>query len=388
MRIVSQSRSIKQSNIKIVIKCIVWPSCYDGPERSKMVNESKSTKETLRTIAYERAYIIYGKVLTNGVEKRIEYELDLIEKEKASELFLDCYELMKEVVAEDVKFDKGFRRNLGNWFVAYLLGLTTMNAYSLGRINTEFGGSPVQLYLELYSEQNITVDIDLGKRIYFDSRERIENLNQKHENLHINCNTNLTLLDELGRETEDYYACTVNNGERTIHRDPANLYDFFTKSDSLLQYLPDLGSDIVRDIIFSMCKYTPYKISDMAKIIGLAHGSGTWIGVQSNSIFLSSPEDLYECFRFRLNGKGEFDEEQLRLWAWMISKGQAQTLYNRDNGFVKLLEGSELRDTLCNIQYMFSRSQCLQRAIETKRLIYYLVNYQKIYKKVYERVML
>ena len=164
-----------------------------------------------------------------------------------------------------------------------------------------------------------------------------------------------------------------------------------------LRYLPDLESIRPEKILIRMHlnSHPPRTISDIARMIGLTHSSRIWglnDGIDSvpeddyyfdmffeDDYRIACAEDVYDY----LIGRGVRDyraeevAEYISLSGWSGNLTGGLKSYGCEEWFIDVVE---------RVSSLLSRAECYQRAIETKRLIYYLSRYPDIYVSVYEEL--
>lgn len=217
------------------------------------------------------------------------------------------------------------------------------------------------------------------------------------------------LLSRLEYASGDRYSCTLHDEESAQH--PACIHSFLERelnlgiwdSDPLqivdcpgLSDLPALQSDIAGKILLSMHinGSLPRTTADLARVIGLAYGARTW-GTGKDDNLLARPvlsqedcritcvEDVYE-YLTRL----KIPEEDVLYFTDGIRTGSLNIscpLYRRQ------LDRCDCEkwffDAVNTIDSLMFRPQCLQQALETKRLIYYRVKYPDIYRREYDMLI-
>ena len=164
-----------------------------------------------------------------------------------------------------------------------------------------------------------------------------------------------------------------------------------------LSYLPDLESIRAEKILIRMHlnSHPPKTISDIAKMIGLTHGSRAWglndrlWGEYKDDYYfdtffeedyrIACAEDVYDYLIGRnvRDYKAEGVVEYISLSGWRGNTTGELKSYGCEEWFIDVVE---------RVSSLLSRAECYQRAIETKRLIYYLSRYPDIYVSVYEEL--
>lgn len=119
------------------------------------INKRKSAK-FLRKKSYEGAILRYGE-LTEELSKRLEYELDVMEKMGFPEYFIVVYDFMKYCRDTKIPIGPG-RGSAGGSMVAYALGITDLDPIKYGLLFERF------LNPERISMPDIDVDISQEHR--------------------------------------------------------------------------------------------------------------------------------------------------------------------------------------------------------------------------------
>ena len=88
--------------------------------------EMKGASEEVRRMTYENLYKLYGKNINNSLTKRVEKELNAIINNGFSVLYLTAQKLVKK--SNDLGYIVGSRGSVGSSIVAFLMGITEVNA--------------------------------------------------------------------------------------------------------------------------------------------------------------------------------------------------------------------------------------------------------------------
>lgn len=344
---------------------------------------------------------IYGRLLPAHVKERLEEELAYIQKKGWVNEFLEAAEFMEgDYFTKDDRFNKGFRGALGSSFVAYLCNITTMNPLDF------FNRRKMALYSRMFFEQEkLMFYINLPDRIIKTIEERgIE----VPECMCLLSSKNLTLLDKLQRATGEKYSCRLQSNLKSILGNEFSLFLYEDEFDEkgypdagkvLAECIPEFesGCELFLEVLDSMRLYakSPRTIADVARILGLLHGQGTWIDnaqelyprcyyeeQQIDDCLITCVEDVYEL----LKTKEVSDDEAMEI-ALNVSKGDRQLTYDDRVFMTRLCGDSMFAESAGKIDYLFYRAQCLQYAWETVRIIYYLLYFKEQYMKEigYER---
>lgn len=342
--------------------------------------------EQLLTLCTTKAKEIYGEKLPERVKRVIKDELRQMEhvEGELAQSFLDATELLnKPCFSGSNKYLRGYRGALGASFVAYLCGITPFNPLELPR--------ELRLYPHMYFRegQNCALYLNVGEKAREAYREEHAGQDEP-EGVFLYTTPNINLLEALQNQTQDIYIC--GGYEKNVHSVPTNLYEIFRTSQ--IEYIPDLRNiQLARQILPYVCRcradiprLNRVSVGDLAKVIGLLHGSGTWI---ENAEYLkeekgwldkviSSAEDVYEY-----------------LLAHDMSCENALELMDRvrcGNKFLtkedlKLMEEHHCEEwflrSVSRIEYLPYRAQNLCYALETKRLVYYLKRHVTWYVEIF-----
>lgn len=204
-----------------------------------------------------------------------------------------------------------------------------------------------------------------------------------------------------GEDEEDFPANFIRSFfvkeiEEAQWEDSPNRPLWITKH-TRLRYLPDLESIRAEKVLIRMHlnSHPPRTISDIAKMIGLSHGSRIWglndvvcDGPEDDYYFdtffeddyrITCAEDVYDYLVERnvRDYKAEEVAEYISLSGWSGNLTGGLNSYGCEEWFINVIE---------RVSSLLSRAECYQRAIETKRLIYYLSRYPDIYVSVYEEL--
>ena len=224
-------------------------------------------------------------------------------------------------------------------------------------------------------------------------------------------NKNIQLLGQLEQHTGKVYLGTEVDYETSEF--PANfIREFFeneikdedgktelsqTTNSTRLRFLPELDSVRAEKILrkIQTQSHLPKTISDLAKVIGLAHSVRIWGlndaivgGFEDDYYFdtffeddyrITCAEDVHDYLIGRNAPDWIADEltEYISIMGWKGNLNEELVSCGCEEWFINVIE---------RVRRLMSRAECYQRAIETKRLIFYLTRYPAIYAAVYDRV--
>jgi len=342
--------------------------------------------EQLLTLCTQKAKELYGDILPSRIEAAIKAELkqmELVEGDMAQK-FLDAAELLSApCFSGSNKYLRGYRGALGASFVAYLCGITPFNPLELPR--------ELKLYPHMFFREGTSCSfyLNVGEKardIYYEEFVKQD----LSDDVFLYTTSNLNLLEALQNRTQDIYIC--GGYEEKVHTVSVNFYEFFRKSH--IEYLPEFhNNQLARQIIPCAYRNRPnafrsarVSVGDLAKIIGLLHGSGTWI---DNAEYLayenkwldrvvSCAEDVYEyLLEHDMSHKNAFDiMDRVRCGNKFLTEDDFGLMekYHCEEWFIK---------SVGQIQHLFYRAQTLCYALEAKRLIYYFKKYPTEYVEIF-----
>lgn len=352
----------------------------------------------LRDMCDANARKIYGRLLPAFVKERLEEELEYIKKNGWAKDFLDAAEFMAgDYFTKDDRFNKGFRCSLGSSFAAYLCNITAMNPLEFYKYRK------MSLYSRMfYEKEKLMFYINLPDRIIKEVEQREIKV---PECMCLLSSKNLTLLDQLQRATGEKYCCRIQSDLKStignymalfLYEDGFDEKGYPSEGNVLAGCIPEFegGSELFVEILDTMRLYArlPRTITEMAQILGLLHGQGTWIenaqelylqcdceGKNVNEYLITCVEDVYEI----LKEKGISDDEAMEI-ALNVGKGYRRV--SREDIMQMEEAGCDelFLESVRKIDYLFSRAQCLQYAWETVRIIYYLLYFKEQYMKEIE----
>ncbi len=352
----------------------------------------------LHDVCYANARKIYGRLLPAFVKESLEEELKYIQKKGWAKEFLEAAEFMSgDYFTRDDRFNKGFRGSLGASFVAYLCNITTMNPLELRN------SAGIGLYCRLfYEKEKLTFYINLPDRIIKTIEKRGVEV---PECMCLLSSKNLTLLDQLQRATGEKYYCNIQSDLKDIVGNHFWLFLYEDKFDekgypmagkALAECVPEFefGGKLLLEVLDTTRLYDglPKTIADIAPILGLVHGQGTWMdnarelyvqfdyeGKRSliDEYLITCAEDIYE----RMLQKGFPDDEAIEIMQ-NVSKGNRQLTSDDLHQIEKAGYDELFMDVIQRIDYLFSRAQCIQYAWEMVRIIYYLRYFKEQYMQV------
>jgi len=344
-------------------------------------------------MCFTNAHKIYGRLLPKGIEKRLTEELTAIREKGWAQAFLEVSRFMTgECFTSDDDFNKGFRGCLGTSFVAYLCHITTLNP-----MECEYK-QKMMLHAPMFTEQTkLMFYINLPQRIV----DKIEREGIKVPDcLQLFSSDNLTLLDELQRVTGEKFMCRPSSDMDSMMKQffPCFVYgmkngegECVASGKALAGFFPEFagGREMFLEIVKKMERYEmlPTNVSDMARVLGLMHGSGTWIGngdemlsfcckmrVNDYDLLITCAEDVYEYLVRRMIP----ETEALRI-VEHVRKGNSRVTTEDKAVILRNLGTTTYIESMEKINHLFYRAQCIQYAMETMRLIYYFIYHNDKY---------
>ncbi len=342
--------------------------------------------EQLFTLCIAKAKEIYGEKLPGRILYTIKEELRQMELAEGdlAQSFLDAIKILSmPCFSGSNKYLRGYRGALGASFVAYLCGITPFNPLELP--------SELRLYPHMYFRkgQNCALYLNVGEKAREAYREEYAG-QDGGEGVFLYTAPNINLLEALQNRTQDIYIC--GGYEKNVHSVPTNLYEIFRTCQ--IEYIPDLRNiKLARQILPYVCRcradiprLNRVSVGDLAKVIGLLHGSGTWI---ENAEYLkdekgwldqviSCAEDVYEYLLVH----NMFCENALEL----MDRVRCSNKFLTNEDF-RLMEKHHCEEwflrSVSRIKYLPYRAQNLCYALETKRLVYYLKRYVTWYVEIF-----
>lgn len=337
--------------------------------------------ERLVNLCFDKAEEIYGRVLPGHIVENLDCELNLIHQKGWEKSFLQAGQLMtSEHFLREKRWNKGFRGSIGSSFVAYLCGITTLNPM-------EYREGTCRLYpFMAYDSNAIQFFLNVPNHV----KEEILSTEKVPKNITLYGSLNLTLIDSLQNVTDELYSWQFMGKTQAQHCNPANIREFFLKyvdverSDRTeeLELFPELSSELVYHILAVLKKFyfVPRNVHELARVIGLVHGQGTWYECADRDFetyarrrqnpldccAITCVEDVYETLH-----TSKMSQEQAWKLTKIISSGRYTLSEDNRNEMRKAGCQEAFIEKASNIGYLFYRSQCLQYAIETKRLLYY-----------------
>lgn len=339
----------------------------------------------LANIAFNKAQEIYGASIPSRISTRIYEELNLIVDKGLTDTFLNLYEGLKNADKDGkLRFNKGFRGPVGSSFMAFLLEITSFNPMEAGEENFK-----AKMFFE---KDNPIIDLNLpaGRRIHInDPKVKIHN------------SINVELLYALQMKTNDnYYYCMDTKSEM--------IEDFFARcmqdenykdlcpiaGEDLLAVLPEFKNFSARGILKSVYdKNGRIDLDNLARIIGLMHGEGTW-NFNAEGYYLNYynindikdrpvafVEDVYDLLTDSDISREDIDSiaEKVIHGKYTINENEKSYMYHHNISYFQT-------ENLAKIKHLFYKSQCYQYAIETARLIYYYCKYPELYLETYKKL--
>lgn len=180
----------------------------------------------------------------------------------------------------------------------------------------------------------------------------------------------LGLLHDLERET----GCMLSD---IRFNDPAMLKVFEDADNSYMRRFGELYQQVV-------CKVKPQSFSDLARIDGVVHGTGTWTGngedlinqgLRLRNIISSRDDILYYLVEKRISKERSYQIMQY------IKNGKGLT---RD--IMEQMKSVGVPDwyieSCKKIRYLFSRAQCIENTMIHWRLAYYWLHFPEVCEKL------
>lgn len=355
--------------------------------------------ESLVNLCFDRAEEIYGRVLPGRIVENLDRELQWIHQKNWEKAFMQTGQLMtSEYFSGEKRWNKGFRGVIGSSLVAYLCGITTLNPM-------EYMEGKCRLYpFMAYDSNAIRFFLNVPRNVKTEILNKESGISEMiPESTTLYESPNLTMIDALQDSTGDLYSWQFMGKTQAQHCDPANIRDFVsnyvtTDRRKELELFPELSSELVYHILLLLKTYffIPHNVNNLARVIGIVHGQGTWYEGADRDFetyarkrqnpleycAITCVEDVYETL---LNSR--MSQEQAWKLTKIISKGKYTLSEDNKN---------EMREAGCQepfiekagrIGHLFYRSQCLQYAIETRRLIYYHKWYPSVFAEIAQNIL-
>ncbi len=362
--------------------------------------------EDLLVMCTERAKGIYGKQLPSRIEERIKEEVDILNDLGLDDEYLILAGMMDEVAPDPLdKLNVGVRDGAGALLVSYLCGLSSYNPmeYMGGCLYPEFYH---EILKERFSSGIIpSVSLDVSDRIY----NNLLSLSKDFpDQAYVKPTGNLTLLDTLHNATGAYYFPIIDEWDGSDDEDEGNVRKALGDNRAFWDYVPLVKDNRIIRALSGM--FGINKVYDLSKMVGIAKGTGTWIGYVENHVrsrtedgrgfgigddmFISCAEDIYDYLDrigIQVNpGYGVYREEEYeevgKQTALDISLRARKGACNDIdiNILNRTYFGSDYVESVKRIRYLIDRPACVRGAIEIKRLAYYWNKDRKTYMETFE----
>lgn len=157
------------------------------------------------------------------------------------------------------------------------------------------------------------------------------------------------------------------------------ILDAFCENNT--QGIPEFGTDFVMKMIKDT---SPHSFHDLIQLLGLAHGTGTWVGME-----IAYRDDIFHHLRNKLAERGIFDTG----FACNIMENTCHGLYAKNGISAEIKQyfsaiGIENRfvDSIEKIQYIFPKAQGIHSVKLASLLMWYKLHYPESYKKIIKAV--
>ncbi len=195
--------------------------------------------EKLHSLAYKKAFEIYGEALPDNVSERLNKELTFIKNNNNSDYYLLAYKTVTE--AKNNGHQITSRGSIGSSFVAFLLGITDINPLDYN--------IPCEIFMGHNGDKLPDIILHSNKTFHTDKPV-----------IEVIPNPLLEMFEFLENSTNKKI------GEADIS--DTKIFDLFRNTDTLGLY--EFDSDFMRD----MLRITkPESFADLVKINGLAHAT-------------------------------------------------------------------------------------------------------------------
>ncbi len=324
----------------------------------------------LKVIVDDKLEELYGDELPEVVRSRVKEELDLIMKLKIEYQYLIAYEISEKAKKDNrVMLD----RICGNSYIAYLLGISIVNS--------------LEYNILIYDNNSIlcTFDLDFEKNYLNEIFDYTITLFQKY-------GMEVATIDDLKKH--NFYLgglswCYIFG--RMSQYIPIHDIPFHDKN--VFEYLKNNEDSVIHNAVSNFKKYhleeEPFSnIYTLSKFVAAMNSTVSsiedkWEKTHFNKSYPIFREDIYDFMK-----ENDLESMAFELMNF-IGKGKSHSKFHarKWDEYKKLLKehniSDDYRNYCSNIDYLWPKSACVNRAF-----VYYFSTYYKIYfPKEYDMVI-
>lgn len=314
----------------------------------------------LKVIVDDKLKELYSNKIPEIVRNRVKEELDLITKLGIEYQYVIAYEISEKVKKDNrIMLD----RVCGNSYIAYLLGISIVN--------------PLEYNISIYDNNSIlcTFDLDFEKNYFHDIFDYTITLFKRY-------GVEVATIDDL--KIHNFYLgglswCYIFG--RMSKYIP--IHDIPFNDKSVFEYLKNNEDSVIYDAVSNFKEYDlkeePFhNIYTLSKFVAAINTTidDKWKMIDFNKYYPIFREDIYDFLKSN-------DLETIAFeFMNFIGKGKSHSKFHSNaekwNEYKKILKEHNISDdyiAYCsNIDYLWPKSACVNRA-----LVYYFSTYYKIY---------
>ena len=377
-----------------------------------ITTQIKNSKEIIKKLCYNKAYELYGKKLSIEVKNRLDLELTSIVDNNFETIYLIYSVIVR--YSNELGYKVSYRGNVGNSFVAYLLGITNINPLYYNLSFEIFAGkdynkepdielnvsSRIQTKIFKYLQEKLGKDKIVCEEANLNNIDKINNFRSiwKFESYKfiIWGQNNPTMIYELEKET--------NTNSNDIDMEDIETLQLFLHANYTTGII---GFDTT--FVKKMLKIVkPRNFNDLVCAYALSHGTNTWtdnasllIEIEGKKVdeVISNREDMYKyLLNNGINKNLAYDiVEFVRMGKNFKGKNSRQLdkTINKDyndkwNEYKKIMQEHNIPiwyiKSAEKIRYMFSKSHSISHTMNAFKLAWYKVHYPEAFYKVYFKV--
>ena len=378
-----------------------------------ITTQMKNSKEIIKKLCYNKAYEIYGKNLSIEVKNRLDLELTSIVNNNFETIYLIYSEIAR--YSHNLGYIVSYRGNIGDSFVAYLLGITNINPLYYNLPFEIFAGkdynkepevelnisSKIQIKIFKYLQEILAKDKIVCEEANLNNIDKTNNFRSIWKfwsyKFIIWGQNNPTMIYELEKETN-----TNSNDIDVKDVETLQLFLHAKYTKGIIGYDTTFVKNILKIV-------KPLNFNDLVCTYALSHGTNTWSdnayelikneGKKVDEV-ISNREDMYN---YLLNNDIDkdlaYDIVEFVRMGKIFKGGNTRKLdknINKDynnkwNEYKKIMQEHNIPDWYIKsaekIRYMFSKYHSIIHTMNAFKLAWYKAHYPEAFYKIYFKVI-